>query len=932
MESDDDLFIYYLTQLVNLNNNEKIILDERIRTDNYYNLENDIQNYNTVFDLYKESIIILIDKEKIDLSNIYPYLETYKINNKSIYILYFEEIFKKYNDTINKLLEDIIEINNNTEKIDIIIGDIYNIRYYEKILDNLIVKLFNQNIKEYEDRKNKNNEVIDALLNNQLSLLETLNNQFDLILKKPINQLIKVDLEKYKERFDNQFYSYDLIINKLLNINDNFNEKYESIISQHQELLDEYKKFIETINNRDENFQKTYNYINSIIIQNRENITAISKEIKTMPSLNIKNKLNTQIEDLKKLQSSVITKSNDYTDEQKMKLQELNNYIKEISNEYDKLNLEIEQKIQDKDRSIQEIINLSNFFEEESISKLLRTYDSIIKEYNLNIIKNVNNINTLDDLYEYKTSLDNIKKSIKELDANYKQIKDELIKNYSSIDVKIMSLYKNNKLLLSNEDTAKVENLNKIYKVFINLIKFFADVSSDRSRLNATIILQDINNKLIEIENRRLQIEKQNRINQIQQQINQQNANDLTSINNNTDFTKRLYDINPIDNPYFNFIATSKEQTTQLQDLYRTGFNYYNQPTQDDAQYDNTQQIDNNTIINNSLPRTTSITYNNQNYILNFNYVNENIAQNNPQDNYKFNKHIFRSNASIVFNYLNNNFNNNFLDLRQSNGQNFRNITLVDGQNIVFNTSLYYFLYYYFRKQNNYDYYYNNVNNNINYYYNNFYNIRDSNFLNDNSFKTQFYDNLSSGDRGQWTNDMFERILPFVFSDQGLTNNLFIIIRAGKQLRIQHKYRNVLIVTTPCKYYNVNTLNNCNEQPLNKNESDDLFLAYLLYSLKQNNQNNIRTLSGDDFKWTKFQGQGQNVNQLNNPTGYNNISLANKIKNVYLNKTYLEYNDDDNGQLSLYSFNYQNNNQYNNRQILFKTIYTNSHNNLLNKY
>ena len=217
-----------LKELENLLNVKKINIDKKLEIKIDLNKKNKKKELKLNHDIYKsdiEEIKRKYEKEIKDRENKYK-KDVDNINNKYklregkeyiIHKLKMEEIYKKYNDTINNLTYDErIEKMTNTKKINEVIYNTYNLynnNYYNSININKILLSYLEN----EDIKNK---IMKKILNNKYEEI------VEIILKKrdeenlrkeklENEESLRKELEEIKKKISHRyltFYIFSYII------------------------------------------------------------------------------------------------------------------------------------------------------------------------------------------------------------------------------------------------------------------------------------------------------------------------------------------------------------------------------------------------------------------------------------------------------------------------------------------------------------------------------------------------------------------------------------------------------------------------------------------------------------------------------------------------------------------------------------------------
>lgn len=807
-------------------------------------LSNELKNYDLSENEVFLNLITLINDQINITSNII------------ISIMNDNSLFQKYINLYNPILSNSIELK-------------------KKIIENTKDAIERQSFSINNYYKNFNDNI-----NNNINLVKNLNELYKLL---EINN----NIEKY--------------INNFIRINDSFNNKLKELIINYNDEINIMfiNKNLNLINNQlFENFKYT---LNNIIIDNNNNY---NKEILLK---NYKDNILFKFYELCEIiidfdKSKMLNLTGDINIENLLNNLMIMNNIKTILNNdvYGNINIlynnlmEFYEKINDEENiNLLDTINVSK---NDLNTFYFINMNILLKYLEKNNIQN--NIDSLNDKIYKIIYNDNISLQLKKIELT--NLRDNynlnlLYKNLNRLKIFIPSLIKldqENNIILSKY-LQYIDSYINIYENLLekNIIKLDFDVKFDE-----ILNLNDPRNILSNLTNLKSEISKFKNDESFTELIKLIDDEILLENNKSKFETIELINENPNNNQYFDLMIKS----TRLPPAYVREFTF----TENDRPpeyYDSNISLNGFEILNTKINRIKKILYKGIEYILDFNYLTLNI------DKVTRNRHIFRSNASIIYNYIINNLDKklNNLEIKKKNIKTeYNDIVFVDFSNVFLDENLYRFLDDYIRNDKNKD------TELFSYIYkSNFIKILDDLFNKkvEGGYFLEYYEKIPYNLKRQIRNNVLD-ILLIVFKND--FNKLFMIIYPSDFLNIS-KFFNTIIIKSPCKFYIENSLRNCNDEPLNKNESDDLLLIYLFYYLKSvYNDKNLYTFTGDDYDWIKVFSRNIEVTDRR---------FSNFIKNLYLKRIYIKYNKKSifKTKIEFKQFNYEK--DYSNKNILFNS-------------
>ena len=367
-------------------------------------------------------------------------------NNKNLikYETKINEFSKRYKNLIedNKLLNE--TLNERTSKLNEIIQENENIKiqFNNNIENEKQIKLYyEQRIKEYEDKINESNNIINDLKQkNDLNKNKDINNEN--IYQNNLNENNEDELQLIKNQ--NLIYLHN--IKSKDNTIELITKENEKLLNENKEYRVKIEEYTQKITDLFSTIKEKNNIINILKTKEdkKEDINLKEKELKICYSqenlsLNILNKT-----------------SNNNNKEKEIKLKEEisnnDNMVKNKKNNNEKINQSIDKLIID---------NEENKMKIEMLNNKIKSFDNFEKKY-FEFIKNRgNNLNNDENMNQ--TSNQNNDKNFRYLNLINEKNENNDLENKKEIDINDYKIDEKEKVLMNEEDNQKEifnDNLN----------------------------------------------------------------------------------------------------------------------------------------------------------------------------------------------------------------------------------------------------------------------------------------------------------------------------------------------------------------------------------------------------------------------------------------------------------------------------------------
>ena len=541
--NNNDIIKEIITILSNYKNNIVLISDECINVlKNLFNQTTDINVINDFIESFLSTLIFNTSEPNIELMNFL--LNVYQqilINNTKFSYQFMVKMFsyinvsqKRYEWLINntefkdKILNNVKNMKNQGEFIKIYLLNLCSLCSQFNYLPLEDLKILFNNLEEYmkeelnvnENEINKNNDVIDIIINNIKNLVSINNLIIDIILKKcNIIEIIKKIIfnknysnEKKEKilnfledllRLNNKKFYFNFNLQLILDKYDNIYNKLNIIIMSYESDIDIFNgkmftllMFIDDLINKN-NFQISFNFLNIILeslLKRINNINELNKE-------NI-NKFNNIFFKL----SEILSKIKIDNDSEKNILIFLNilfNFMKKINIKFEDYKLELNNELQNFNNN-NIIIKTNKLFEKKNIKLYLKnllcstnptickiTFEEIIKfSINNKIINSPFFLIMIIKIFYNDKNYKNLNKLFDIINEcfNFNDINIKIFLHYNIVKIilKILfELYKNN------------NDYNIIYNSFVYIIKYLTRYQTEKLFLTIYNELNEIKNNFI---------------------------------------------------------------------------------------------------------------------------------------------------------------------------------------------------------------------------------------------------------------------------------------------------------------------------------------------------------------------------------------------------------------------------------------------------